>query len=103
MTTITRPCPAPGVRSAPARSTLAAASSTVLAALFLAACGGGGSTATPAPPPGPQEAPLSAAATIDTWEAYAASLVPSETAVPVLLDLIDTVPTSETALAVVLP
>lgn len=99
---ITRPCPEPAVR---AGTTLAASGMSLLAALFLTACGGGGGGMPPAPPPPPaaDELPLSATANVDSWEAYAVSLAPSETAQPLKLDLVTSVPTSETASPVALP
>jgi hypothetical protein len=111
---ITRPCPsAPGAapavahegRARPARAGVFAASA--LAGLFLAACGGGGAPPAPAPgpPPAPTAAqvPVSAAASIEAWEAFTIAQAPDDRSEPMRLDLIASVPTSETASPVVLP
>jgi hypothetical protein len=96
----TRPAPS-------ARATAHAAAA--LAGLFLAACGGGGPDMPPAPPPAPAPAPLaaqlpaSAAATIASWEAFAIAQAPNDRIEPLRLDLVTSVPTSETASPIVLP
>jgi hypothetical protein len=83
---------------------------SALAGLFLAACGGGGGAPPapapePPPPPAPTAAqvPVSAAASIEAWEAFAIAQSPDDRSEPMRLDLIASVPTSETASPVVLP
>ena len=95
----TRPAPS-------ARATAHAAAA--LAGLFLAACGGG-TGMPPAPPPAPEAAPTaaqlpaSAAATIASWEAFAIAQAPNDRIEPLRLDMVTSVPTSETASPSVLP
>ena len=105
----TSPCPAPAGPTASRSPTALAAGMSLVAALFLAACGGGGDGGMsappppPPPPPAPNELPLSAAASVASWVAYAVSLAPTETAEPLMLDLITSVPTSETDEPIAVP
>jgi len=102
MTTITRPCPAPARASA-----LRAAGASVLAGLFLAACGGDYDSPPPSPPPPPPppitQVPASAAADDASWEAFAIGQPPTEDTEPLTLELITTVPSSETEEPIALP
>jgi len=86
------PCPRPTAVPSPAGRALG-----VLAALFLAACGGGGGGDTAPPPPPPMtEVPASAANDDASWEAFAIAQAATETGEPLQLDLVATVPSSET-------
>jgi|GEM_PF-1276417 len=87
----TSPCPSPG-------RTAALAGVTALASLFLAACGGDGSSPVPPPPPPAPvtQVPASAAASDMALEAFAFNLPETENTEPLTLDLVPTLPTSET-------
>ncbi len=67
---------------------------------LLAGCGGDSDVAAapppPPPPPAATEVPTSAVATDASFEAFAIGQARSETAEPLLLDNITTLPTSET-------
>ena len=101
----THPCPRPaGAR------TLRAIGASALVGLFLAACGGGGTDIPPAPPPPPPpppppmtQVPASAAVDDASWESFAIAQAPTETAEPLTLELITTVPSSETEAPIALP
>jgi hypothetical protein len=76
-------------------SLLAALSASVAAGGLLAGCGG--DSTPPAPPPAASnELPASALASDSALEAFAIAQAPSETADPLLLDNVTTLPTSET-------
>lgn len=75
---------------------LAALAASVAAGGLVAGCGGDSSPPAPPPPPVSNEVPASAAATDASFEAFAIGQAPSETAEPLLLDNITTLPTSET-------
>ena len=87
----TSPCPRPGHAAA-------LAGVTALASLFLAACGGDSDS--PAPPPPPPavatQVPASAAANDAALEAFAFNLPQTENTEPLTLDLVPTLPSSET-------
>ena len=86
------PCPRPG-------RTAALVGVTALASLFLAACGGDSDVPTPPPPPPPApvtQVPASAAANDMALEAFAFNLPETENTEPLTLDLVPTLPTSET-------
>ena len=86
--TTTRPCPSP----------LRALGASALAALFLAACDDDNDS--PAPPPPPPAAitqvPASAAANDAALESFAFNLPQTDNTEPLTLDLVPTLPTSET-------
>ena len=72
-----------------------------LAGLFLAACGGDSDSAAPPPPPAPPPAavtqvPASAAVDSLSLETFAFNLAQTENTEPLTLDLVPTLPTSET-------
>jgi hypothetical protein len=96
MTTST--CPPPEGGSSLARTaTLVGVSA--LASLFLAACGGDSDSPPPPPPPPPApitQVPASAAANDAALEAFAFNLPETENTEPLTLDLVPTLPTSET-------
>jgi hypothetical protein len=75
------------------RSLLAAAAAAAGAALLLAACGGSDNDATP--PDDPAAVPESAASSTSAWFKFATSLMASDTAEPLSLDKISTLPLSE--------
>ena len=78
------------------RHTLRAALAAVLAASgLLAGCGGDDSTPTK-PPVAADQVPTSATASDTALEAFAIAQAPSETAEPLKLDLVSTLPASET-------
>ena len=95
MTTSTCPPPEGG---SPVGRTAALAGVTALASLFLAACGGDSDS--PAPPPPPPavatQVPASAAANDAALEAFAFNLPQTENTEPLTLDLVPTLPSSET-------
>lgn len=95
MTTST--CPPPEGGSSSGRGTALAGLAT-LASLFLAACGGDGDS--PAPPPPPPavvtQVPASAAASDMALEAFAFNLAQTDNTEPLTLELVPTLPTSET-------
>jgi hypothetical protein len=76
-----------------------------LASLFLAACGGDGDKpVTPAPPPAAAtQVPTSAAANDAALEAFALNLPQTENTEPLTLDLITTLPSSESEDPIALP
>ena len=85
-------CPPP---SAGRTASLIAAGA--LASLFLAACGGDGSSPAPAPMPAAiTQVPASAAANDAALEAFAFNLPQTEDGEPLTLELVPTLPTSET-------
>ena len=98
----TRPCPSPA-----GAATRRAIGASALAGLFLAACGGDGGYGSPPPPPPPPppmtQVPASAAADDASWEAFAIAQAPTETAEPLTLELVATVPGGETEEPIVLP
>jgi hypothetical protein len=70
-----------------------------LASLFLAACGGDGNSPAPVPAPPPAaitQVPATAAASDAALEAFAFNLPQTEDAEPLTLDLVPTLPSSET-------
>jgi len=88
-------CPPPQGGSPARAASLIAASA--LASLFLAACGGDGDSPVPAPPPAAiTQVPVSAAANDAALEAFAFNLAPTEDTEPLTLDLVPTLPSSET-------
>ena len=92
-------CPPP-TGGSPAGRTASLIGASALASLFLAACGGDGSSSGPAPVPSPPAAitqvPVSAAANDAALESFAFNLPQTDTAEPLTLDLVPTLPTSET-------
>ena len=97
MTTSTCPPPEGGL---PVARTAALLGVTALASLFLAACGGDSDNVPPPPPPPPPavvtQVPASAAATDLALETFAFNLPQTETTEPLTLELVPTLPTSET-------
>jgi len=95
----TRPCPSPaGI------GTLRAIGASALVGLFLAACDGGGTELPPPPPPPPiTQVPASAAADDASWEAFAIAQPAADHSEPLTLELVTTVPSSETEEPIVLP
>ena len=88
-------CPPPTGGSPARTASLIAAGA--LASLFLAACGGDGDSPVPAPPPAViTQVPVSAAANDAALEAFAFNLAPTEDTEPLTLDLVPTLPSSET-------
>jgi len=78
------------------RQTLRAAlAASIAAGGLLAGCGGDDSTPVP-PPVAADQVPASAAASDTALEAFAIAQAPSETAEPLKLDLVSTLPSSET-------
>ena len=71
---------------------------SALAGLFLAACGGdNGSPPPPPPPPAPMtQVPASAAVSDASLEAFAFNLPETENTEPLTLELVPTLPSSET-------
>ena len=68
-----------------------------LSSLFLAACGGDSDSPPPPPPPvAITQVPASAAASDMALEAFAFNLAPSDTTEPLTLELVPTLPSSET-------
>jgi len=93
-------CPPPEGGSSSGRGTALAGLAT-LASLFLAACGGDSDNVPPPPPPPPPPAvvtqvPASAAATDLALETFAFNLPQTENTEPLTLELVPTLPTSET-------
>ena len=95
MTTST--CPPPEGGSSSGRGSALAGLAT-LTSLFLAACGGNGDAPVPPPPPPAvaTQVPASAAASDMALEAFAFSLAPTDNTEPLTLELVPTLPTSET-------
>lgn len=78
----------------PAGRTAALVGVSALASLFLAACGGDSSP--PPPPPAPiTQVPASAAASDASLEAFAFNLAQTDNTEPLTLDLVPTLPSSE--------
>ena len=79
----------------PAGRTAALVGISALASLFLAACGGDSSP--PPPPPAPAtQVPASAAASDASLESFAFNLAQTDNTEPLTLDLVPTLPSSET-------
>jgi hypothetical protein len=80
---------------------LALVGASALASLFLAACGGDSDSVIPPPPPPPPPAPVTqvpASAAVDSLslETFAFNLALTENTEPLTLELVPTLPTSET-------
>ncbi len=91
-------CPPPEGGS-PAGRTATLIGVSALASLFLAACGGdsNGTPPPPAPPPAAiTQVPASAAASDAALEAFAFNLPETENTEPLTLELVPTLPSSET-------
>ncbi len=91
-------CPPPEGGS-PAGRTATLIGVSALASLFLAACGGdsNGTPPSPAPPPAAiTQVPASAAASDAALEAFAFNLPETENTEPLTLELVPTLPSSET-------
>ncbi|MFL6697822.1 MAG: hypothetical protein ACJ8GJ_11685 [Vitreoscilla sp.] len=89
-------CPPPRGGS-PAGRTASLIGVSALASLFLAACGGDGNSPAPSPPPAAiTQVPVSAAANDAALESFAFNLPKTDTTEPLTLDLVPTLPTSET-------
>ena len=91
-------CPPPRGGS-PTGRTASLIGASALASLFLAACGGDDNASAPVPSPPPAaitQVPVSAAANDAALEAFAFNLPLSDTTEPLTLDLVPTLPTSET-------
>ena len=80
----------------PLARTAALAGFAALSSLFLAACGGDGNSTPPPPPPAITQVPASAAASDSALEMFAFNLAQNDTAEPLTLELVPTLPTSET-------
>jgi hypothetical protein len=95
MTTST--CPPPEGGSSSGHGAALAGLAT-LAGLFLAACGGDGDAPVPPPPPPAvvTQVPASAAANDMALESFAFNLPRTENTEPLTLELVPTLPTSET-------
>ena len=94
MTTST--CPPPEGGSSAGR-TASLIGVSALASLFLAACGGDGDTPVPPPPPAVvTQVPASAAASDLALETFAFNLPRTDDTEPLTLELVPTLPTSET-------
>lgn len=94
MTTTTCPLPQGG---SPAGRTAALIGVSALASLLLAACGGDSSPPAPVPPPAAvTQVPASATADDAALEAFAFNLPQTENTEPLTLELVPTLPTSET-------
>jgi hypothetical protein len=89
-------CPPPQGGTAYGR-TAALVGVTALSSLFLAACGGDSDSPPPAPPPvAITRVPASAAASDMALESFAFNLPQTEDTEPLTLELVPTLPTSET-------
>jgi hypothetical protein len=90
-------CPPPEGGPASGRG-VALAGIATLASLFLAACGGDGYSSTPPPPPPPAitQVPASAAASDLALETFAFNLARTDDTEPLTLELVPTLPSSET-------
>ncbi len=96
-------CPPPQ-GGTPIGRTAALAGFAALSSLFLAACGGNGDSPPPAPPPAAiTQVPASAAASDSALESFAFNLPQTETTEPLTLELVPTLPTSETEDPIVTP
>ena len=96
MTTSTCPPPEGG---SPAGRTATLIGVSALASLFLAACGGDSDNVPPPPAPPPvaiTQVPASAAANDAALEAFAFNLPETENTEPLTLELVPTLPSSET-------
>ena len=103
MTTSTCPPPEGGSTSGHGA---ALAGLATLAGLFLAACGGDGDAPVPPPPPPPAvvtQVPASAAANDMALESFAFNLPRTENTEPLTLELVPTLPTSETEEPILTP
>ena len=104
MTTSTCPPPEGG---SPAGRMAALIGVSALASLFLAACGGDSDSPAPVPPPPPPAAitqvPASAAANDAALESFAFNLPQTDNTEPLTLDLVPTLPTSETESPIATP
>jgi len=101
MTTSTCPPPEGGSPTGRAASLIGV---TALASLFLAACGGDSDSPAPVPPPAAAtEVPASAATSDAALEAFAFNLPETENTEPLSLDLVPTLPTSETESPIATP
>jgi hypothetical protein len=90
------PCPPPEGGS-PFVRTAALAGVATLASLFLAACGGDSDAPPPPPPPAAvTQVPASAAVNDMALEAFAFGLAQTDNTEPLTLELVPTLPTSET-------
>jgi hypothetical protein len=91
------PCPLPPQGGSPAGRLASLIGAGTLASLFLAACGGDGNAPAPAPPPMQiTQVPATAAANDAALEAFAFNLPQTEDTDPLTLDLVPTLPASET-------
>ena len=90
-------CPPPEGGS-PAGRTAALVGVSALASLFLAACGGNSDSPPPPPPPPAAitQVPASAATDDASLESFAFNLPQTENTEPLTLDLVPTLPSSET-------
>jgi hypothetical protein len=89
-------CPPPEGGS-PAGRTAALVGASALASLFLAACGGNGDSPPPPPPPAQiTQVPASAATSDAALESFAFNLAQTENTEPLTLELVPTLPSSET-------
>ena len=88
-------CPPPQ-GGTPLARTAALAGFAALSSLFLAACGGDSNSTPPAPPPAITQVPASAAASDSALESFAFNLAQTDTSEPLTLELVPTLPTSET-------
>lgn len=91
------PCPPPEGGS-PAGRTAALVGVSALASLFLAACGGNSDSPPPPPPPPAAitQVPASAAASDASLESFAFNLAQTDNTEPLTLELVPTLPSSET-------
>ena len=91
-------CPPPEGGSSSGRG-IALAGLATLTSLFLAACGGDSDMPVPPPPPPPPavvtQVPASAAANDLALETFAFNLAPTDNTEPLTLELVPTLPTSE--------
>ena len=88
-------CPPPEGGS-PAGRAAALVGISALSGLFLAACSGNSDSPVPPPPPAVvTQVPASAAASDMSLESFAFNLAQTDTTEPLTLDLVPTLPTSE--------
>ena len=99
-------CPPPEGGSSAGR-TASLIGVSALATLFLAACGGDSDSPAPVPPPPPPAAitqvPASAAANDAALESFAFNLPQTDNTEPLTLELVPTLPTSETESPIATP
>ena len=99
-------CPPPEGGSSAGR-TASLIGVSALASLFLAACGGDSDSPAPVPPPPPPAAitqvPASAAANDAALESFAFNLPQTDNTEPLTLELVPTLPTSETESPIATP